>query len=251
MSAVSLASVLAASVLGSVHCGAMCGGFVAAYAGEGALPRGERLLAHGAYNGARLVTYLGLGALAGFAGRALDLAGRAVGVAHVAAVVAAAVLVVSGLMALRPPGRLVALKRGPKTRLGSMLGRWLLRFRGAPPVTRALALGFSTTLLPCGWLYAFAALAAATGSAAGGALLMGVFWLGTVPLLLGLGMSLDGVGRRFANVLSRLRPVLILGVGTVTLLSRIELPAFAGERLGTAQAAPHVPTLAECHCHQR
>jgi sulfite exporter TauE/SafE len=100
-------------------------------------------------------------------------------------------------------------------------------------------------------LYAFAALAAATGSAAGGALLMAVFWLGTVPLLLGVGISLDGVGRRFAAALSRWRPALILGVGVVTLVSRIELPAFAGERPGAPSAPSHVPTMAECHCHSR
>lgn len=249
MSALSLASVLVASVLGSVHCGAMCGGFVAAYAGEAALPRSERLLAHGVYNSARLVTYLGLGALAGVLGQALDLAGRAVGVAHVAAVVAASVLVVSGLAALRPRAGLLALGRRPKAGLGGVLGRWLARFRAARPVTRAAVLGLSTTLLPCGWLYAFAVLAAATGSAVGGALLMGTFWLGTVPLLLGVGLSLDGLGRRFATALSRLRPVLILGVGVVTLVSRIELSAFAAEHPGAPPS--HVPSMAECHCHQR
>jgi sulfite exporter TauE/SafE len=229
----------------------MCGGFVAAYAGEAEQPRSTRLRAHLAYNGGRLVTYLALGAAAGFAGKALDLAGRAVGIAHVAAVVAAGALIVAGLAALRPRVGLITLKRRAPTGLARVLGGLLARFRAAPPVTRAAVLGFSTTLLPCGWLYAFAALASAAGSAAGGALLMGVFWLGTVPLLLGVAVSLDGVARRFANALSRLRPLLILGVGTVTLVSRVELPAFAAEGPRAPGASAHLPTLAKCHCHAR
>jgi sulfite exporter TauE/SafE len=251
MSAISLASVLAASVLGSVHCGAMCGGFVAAYAGDAEQPRGRRLRAHLAYNGARLVTYLALGAAAGFAGKALDLAGRAVGVAHVAAVVAAGVLVLSGLAALRPRAGRIALKRRAPRGFARALGGVLARFRSAPPVTRAAVLGLSTTLLPCGWLYAFAALASATGSAGGGVLLMGVFWLGTVPILLGVGVSLDGAARRFASALSRLRPLLILGVGSVTLVSRVELSAFAAASDNVHGAASHLPTTAECRCHAR
>jgi len=251
MNGLSLASVLVASLVGSVHCAAMCGGFVAAYAGGEESTRRARALGHLAYNGGRLVTYLGLGALAGVLGRALDLAGRAVGLAHVAAIVAGGILLVSGLVGLAPRRRLVRLGSRPRTGAGSLLGRVLLRFRNAPPAVRAATLGLSSTLLPCGWLYAFAALAAGTGSALGGALLMLAFWLGTVPMLLGVGVSLETLGRRFARPFARMRPLLVIGVGTLTLLSRLQLPAFAATRPAHAAAAAQAPTVADCPCHQR
>ena len=52
-----------------------------------------------------------------------------------------------------------------------------------PPMAHALATGLLTTLLPCGWLYAFVALAAGTASAPLGALVMLTFWIGTLPAI--------------------------------------------------------------------
>ena len=252
MNGLSLASVLVASLVGSVHCAAMCGGFVAAYAGasEGDARRGG-VLGHVAYNGGRLATYLALGALAGAVGQALDLAGRAVGLAHVAAVVAGGILLASGIVALVPRRQLVELGTRKRTGVGSLLGRVLVRFRAAPPVARAAVLGLSSTLLPCGWLYAFVALAAATGSVLGGVASMAAFWLGTVPMLLGIGVSLETLGRRFARSFGRLRPALVIGVGTVTLLSRLQLPAFAATKSAHAADASRPPTPADCPCHRR
>ena len=251
MNGLSLASVLVASLLGSVHCAAMCGGFVAAYADGAGGERGGRAGAHVAYNAARLVTYLALGAVAGALGHALDLAGNAVGLADVAAIVAGALLLASGLVALAPRSSLMKLRVRPRTGASSLLGRVLVRFRAAPPGVRATLLGLSSALLPCGWLYAFAALAAGTGSALSGALLMATFWLGTVPMLLGLGLSLETLGRRFARLFSRLRPALVIGVGAVTLLSRLQLPAFAASRPSATPSAAHTPTPADCPCHHR
>jgi sulfite exporter TauE/SafE len=249
MSALPLASVLVASLVGSVHCGAMCGGFVAAYAGGDERGAGRRAAAHLAYNGGRLVTYLALGAVAGAVGQALDLAGRAVGVAHAAAFVTGAFLVATGLVALAPRRRLLALGTRPSRGLGTALGALLARFRRAPATVRAGVLGLSSTLLPCGWLYAFAAFAAATGSAWAGARLMGVFWLGTVPMLVGLGISLETFARKFAGIFSRLRPALVIGVGAVTLVSRLGLPAFAATRPAASTTATAVPSAADCPCH--
>jgi uncharacterized protein len=230
------ASVLVASVVGSVHCAAMCGGFVAAYsAGDepGAL---RRFAAHAAYNGGRLVTYLALGAAAGAIGRTLDLAGGAVGVSHVAAVATAVVLMLGAVASLRPAARLVRLGTGPARGWASRVAPIFQRFRSQPAVVRALLLGLATTLLPCGWLYAFVALAAGTGGALAGATLMSAFWLGSLPVLLGLGVSLTGIARRFARHLPRLRPVLLLGAGAFTLLSRLDAPALAATSPSAAPA---------------
>jgi sulfite exporter TauE/SafE len=242
-------SVALASLLGSVHCAAMCGGFVAAYASEREATAPRRALAHLTYNTGRLVTYTALGALAGALGHALDLAGRAAGLADVAALLTAGLLVLMGGVGLaRRPG-LVRLGTRPKSALASRFGAVLARFRAQPAPVRAGMLGLSSTLLPCGWLYAFAALAAATGSARSGAWLMSAFWVGSLPMLVGLGVSLQGAARRFERYLPRARSLLVLGVGVVTLLSRLQLPAFAAPG---APAAPNaaVPTPADCPCHR-
>ncbi|HRC54941.1 MAG TPA: sulfite exporter TauE/SafE family protein [Kofleriaceae bacterium] len=94
-------------------------------------------------------------------------------------------------------GRAVA----PLLVLGALLPGWLAlrrwrRFARAPGsgpapseellrARRALGLGLLNAVLPCGWLWAFVALAAGTGSALLGASTMLAFWLGTMPALLG------------------------------------------------------------------
>ena len=64
-------AILVASLLGSVHCAGMCGGFVCFYAA------GARttLATHVAYNLGRLVSYLLLGVMAGLVGMSVDRAG--------------------------------------------------------------------------------------------------------------------------------------------------------------------------------
>jgi hypothetical protein len=115
---------------------------------------------------------------------------------------------------------------------------------------RALVLGLSSTLLPCGWLYAFAALAAGTGGALAGAWLMSAFWLGSLPVMLGVGVSLQTVFRRFARPLARLRPVLVIGVGAITLVSRLQMPAFAATTAAPRPQASSLPNAADCPCHR-
>ncbi len=229
----------------------MCGGFVAAYAADPSESPGRRAAAHAAYNGGRLVTYVGLGAAAGAVGRALDLAGRAAGLAHAAAIVTAGLLVVMGTWSLsRRPG-LIRLGTRPKSAFASGFSSLLARFRAQPAPVRAGVLGLSSTLLPCGWLYAFAAFAAATGSASAGAWLMSAFWVGSLPMLLGLGVSMQGAARRFERYLPRARSVLVLALGVATLVSRLQLPAFAAPAaaaFGIRSVA--VPTGADCPCHR-
>jgi sulfite exporter TauE/SafE len=243
--------IVLASAAGSVHCAAMCGGFVAAYT-NGGEQRGVRLVAHLAYNAGRLVTYSVLGASAGALGSALDLAGRAAGVAHAAAIATAVLLLVSGAAGLAPRTRLVKLERRVPRPFTRRIAAVFAQFRDKPPVVRAALLGLSTTLLPCGWLYAFVALAAASGSAFEGALTLSAFWVGSVPVLLGVGVSLRALGQSAWGRLSRLRPSLVIAVGVITLFSRLQLPAFAAsaQPAATAGDSAALPSSSDCACHR-
>ncbi len=255
MSAAAWLSVFVASLLGSVHCAAMCGGFVAAYSGEPAESAARRAARHLAYNGGRLLTYLTLGGLAGAFGSAVDLAGRAAGFAHAAALATAVVLLLTGVLELSRRAAPIRLGLRPLRPLTSRLSALLIRFRDQPALLRAGLLGLTTTLLPCGWLYAFVALAAATGGVAGGVALMSAFWLGSLPVMLGVAVSAQTLVSKLGTRLPLMRALLIVGVGVVTLLSRLQLPAFAGAEHGahsSARSTPAstLPSSKDCPCHR-
>jgi sulfite exporter TauE/SafE len=212
-----------ASLLGSVHCASMCGGFVAAYSGTGQGARRDAM-SHLAYNSGRLVTYTIIGALAGALGGALDLAGRSVGLSRVAALLTGVTLVLLGAARLVRGPRLVKLQtRAPRGPL-RVLGALLARLHAQAPGRRALLLGLGTSLLPCGWLYSFVAVAAGSGSAVHGAALMAAFWLGTLPALLGVGLSLGWLGGRLRAHLPRIAALSSVALGLVTLSVRVASP---------------------------
>ena len=162
-------TVLVTSLLGSLHCAGMCGGFVAFYAGSDASRGWKRLAALAAYNGGRLVTYALLGAAVG---AAVDLAGSLAGITRTAFLVAAVLMIGWGVWLLLQALNVRLPSMPAPALLGRTASRALAGISGKPPVARALILGLASTLLPCGWLYAFAILAAGTGSAAWGAVVM-------------------------------------------------------------------------------
>jgi len=221
------ASVFLASVLGSLHCAGMCGAFVAFAVAPGPGPaRGpSRSALHAAYNGGRLMTYVALGALAGAVGGAVDLGGSLVGAQRIAGALSAAVVATFGVLTLlRALGVRTPAPPAPAW-LHRAVGAGHRRAAALPPIGRALAVGLLTTLLPCGWLYAFVATAAGTASPVAGAALMAVFWLGTLPALVAVGSAARAATGRLGRVTPVLAPVLV----TVVALGAIAWRAGAPE----------------------
>ena len=231
--------VLVASLLGSVHCAGMCGGFVCFYAGGA----GSGTRAHVAYNVGRLTSYLFLGLMAGLVGATVDRFGALAGLSRGAAVLSGTLMVAWGLSTLLA-ARGVRVPR-LEGRLGGQntLGKLLARVRGRSAIVRAATTGLLTTLLPCGWLYAFVAAAAGTGRVDRALLTMGVFWLGTLPMMLAVGY---GVQRLSGPLRTRLPVVTATAVVVLGLLSiagklRIEpqAQARAASTTTTIPSAPH------------
>ena len=245
-----LVPIAAAGLLGSVHCAGMCGGFIA-IAGDGVSGR-ARVLTQLTYNAGRLVSYLVLGSIAGALGHAVDLAGSAAGIGRLAAVLSGSLMILWGLGSLLETQGIRVL-RG-RLSLPNRLTRGLASLRSRPPMWRALALGLLTTLLPCGWLYAFAMTAAGTGSPLRGALIMAAFWAGNAPILLGLGVALSaavGPIRRHVPVFSA---AVIFCIGLFTVTTRANLPAFAAASIlgkNEPHAAMAVPMAGDCPCHSK
>ncbi len=221
-----LLAILAASLLGSVHCAAMCGPFVLLYAGQ---PSGAGAWkAHTAYNLSRLAAYTTLGAVAGLLGAGMDHAGEAfLGVQRVAAIAMAVVIVGMAIVPLLRRGGMTGGAPGPIARLRAAVMR-----KRRPGPGPAAVVGLLSGLLPCGWLWSFVALAAASGSAAAGALTMATFWAGTAPALVGVGWILRKLSlpvRKHAPLFSALA---ILIAGGIALFGKLPV-------------APEVPPA--CH----
>lgn len=227
--------VLGASLVGSVHCAAMCGSFVCAYAAPGGAMGAAQ---HVAYNTGRLASYLLLGALAGSLGAGLDASGALMGIGRGATIVSGLLLIAWGvgilarrrLPSLRPPAA-----GGPLQRV---LGRLLGLTRQATPTTRAAAIGGVSALLPCGWLYAFVVTAGGTGRVGSALLVMSVFWVGTLPAMLTAGVAIQ----RLSGPLRARLPLL-----TATAVILMGALSIAG-RLGVTVPA-HPATAIEAHGH--
>ncbi|MEX0732641.1 MAG: sulfite exporter TauE/SafE family protein [Aquisalimonadaceae bacterium] len=214
---VQLALIFLAGMAGSFHCVGMCGGFACAL---GRAPGGSRtatLVRHLLYNSGRVVSYMFLGGVAGAMGGALLATGGgglAVNSQRVLAVLAGSLMILMALQLLGYLQRIHAPASGfiGHTVTGSLRGVLQAPGHGAP-----LAFGVFNGFLPCPLVYAFLALAGATGDPLGGLLLMGVFGLGTFPAMLltgGLGAWLR-YGWRRRGV--RIAGVFILLLGAITL----------------------------------
>ncbi|MBX3146842.1 MAG: sulfite exporter TauE/SafE family protein [Gemmatimonadales bacterium] len=232
-------AVLGASLLGSVHCAAMCGAFTCLYADPD--PQGGRGRAarrhHLAYNLGRLASYLLLGISAGVAGAWLGPA---------AALATGLLLVSWGIHALlRAKGVRLGAPQVPGFWQRAM-GTVLLRFRDRAPAVRAATTGLATTLMPCGWMWAFVAVAAGTGSALSAAAVMSLFWVGTLPMMLTVGAAAQRLTGRFRTRLPLVSAVVIIVLGLASIA--LHLGVLPG---GNAlhRLLPAVPGFEAAHHH--
>ncbi|MCP5515993.1 MAG: sulfite exporter TauE/SafE family protein [Verrucomicrobiales bacterium] len=214
---------------GSAHCAGMCGPLALALPGAGAGPIplfGGRLL----YNLGRLVTYGLLGVLFGLVGRSLALAGVQRWVAiGLGVVLLAGVLFSRNLWGTSWGGRLSGWLR-------PHLGR-LLR-RGTPGAL--FGFGLLNGLLPCGLVYVACFGAAALGDLSAAVAYMLVFGLGTVPMMLALGLAGRLVPVRLRLRLQRLVP-LCVGLVAVLLILR-------GLSLGIPYVSPDISGADPAEC---
>ncbi len=215
-----ISTILVASLVGSLHCAGMCGAFLAIATGTVDASPKQRALTQMAYHLGRLATYVTLGSAAGAVGALVDLTGRLAGIQAAATMVAGAVMVTFGAISLmRIYGVRMAGLRLPAFWQRMVAGAHQRSMR-YEPMTRAALIGLSTTLLPCGWLYAFVVTAAGTGHPATGALAMAAFWVGTLPVMVGLGIGVQALLGRFGSRVPAITCLLLIAVGGYTLVGR-------------------------------
>ncbi len=190
-------SALVAGATGSLHCALMCGPLACA-----GLPASgpERQLAAAAWHLGRIVAYTLVGLILGLLGRGVSQ-GLMVSVQPVLPWVMAAGLVITAFdlaRHVRPLPGVASISRA-LARLGAPLS----------PAARSFFLGAATPFLPCGLLYGLFLAAIATGSAWGGAAVLGAFSLGAVPALgaLQVGAHRLALSPRWSLVIRRVVPL--------------------------------------------
>lgn len=197
---------------GSLHCAGMCGPLVLAMPvapGKFAAQLTGKL----AYNAGRITTYALLGLLFGTFGQMLGLAGFQRWVS-----IAAGAAILLSLLALPLRNATFRIAR-PVNWLKSALGR-LLKVRSLPA---QFSFGALNGLLPCGLVYVACAAAAATGDALVGVQYMALFGLGTLPMMLGLGLAGRLLHRQFQFRLQKLVPVSLAVMASLLILRGLSL----------------------------
>jgi len=174
----------------SLHCAGMCGPLASCSGMGGALP----------WQGGRALSYVAAGAFVGSLGGGL-------GAQHIATPGAIGALILgAGMLASAIFGERVlglSILRRPATRVLSAALR-------LPASWRGLALGAASVLLPCGLLWLALAAAAVAGGAAGGALAMLGFVLGSAPLLVGAQLGWAVLPRGLRKALPFVASVILL-----------------------------------------
>jgi len=205
MSDLHLISVFLIGLLGSVHCVGMCGGIVGALSvasgerrpfpvavvsGAAALtmPAAQgNLLRVVAYNGGRIASYMIAGALAGGVAQGVRALSFMSSLQIGGYWLANLMLVALGLYlmdAWHGLTKLEALGQIAWRRIKPLIGRFL----PMDNAFKAFALGGLWGWVPCGMVYSVLLTAMLSGSALSGAMLMLAFGLGTLPVLLSMGM---------------------------------------------------------------
>jgi hypothetical protein len=214
-----LSLALTTGLLGSGHCLGMCGGLVAALAltaGVGRAGLAFQLL----YHAGRLVTYGGIGALAGWLGSAITCAGTFSGLSRVVLLGSDLFVILVGLgsVGLWRGGGFAALDGAAQPPLS--LVRALRRL---PPALAAFPLGLLLGFLPCGFLYAVALTAAQSASVVRGGSVLLAFGIGTVPALFLFGGATQWLGQRARSWMLRGAGATVALMGGYNLLRHLQM----------------------------
>jgi sulfite exporter TauE/SafE len=215
---------------GSLHCVGMCGGLVTASC--------DRSADIARYQVGRLLGYLALGAVAGFAGGLFNFAAAPSWLMLFPSFLVGSLFIFWGIKSYRGQKAELPL---PKFLQRSYQGMWTKVNRTFPQITKAFFTGLISILLPCGLLYGVIAATVALQSPWTAMLGMFAFWLGTLPAM----VAAPGLVKRVLRPLSQRRPkvyaIALMTVGVFTI----------GVRAASQLEASHKPASAKVKhsCH--
>lgn len=190
------------------------------------------------YNLGRLTAYAILGAFAGTLGSGLDDLSLILGLQKLSTLVFGLLLIFWGLKSLFHPSSGSGSTKGRLSGIAlpfvSKIYTSLLKSTGGSSswIFRSFLVGAMSGLLPCGWLYAFVAVAAMSGGALQGALVMSAFWVGGVPALVGVAGLSSILGNSLQKLIPKASGAIMIIAGLIALVSRNPFVPFNGHHHG-------------------
>lgn len=215
--------IMSVGFLGSFgHCAGMCGPLTVAFS-LSQKNQGNSLIFQLLLNLGRMLSYALVGAALGGVGSVLiaggQLAGIGSGLRQGIAILTGLMLVWFGLRQILPdllPQ--VPILHPIQGKLHQSLSLGMTQLSGQHRWWTPALLGGVWGLIPCGFLYAAQIKAAETGSILLGGITMLAFGLGTMPIMLGVGLSASKLSLSQRSQLFRLGGVVTLTIGILTLL---------------------------------
>lgn len=203
-------------LVGSLHCIGMCGPIAIS------LPLGNkswwrRTLGGVTYNTGRIITYGILGALFGFLGQGIEMAG----LQRWASVLIGVVLILSVVF----PAlfrRKIKIEQFLFGYAGRMVGKFRKLF-AINSLSSLFSIGLLNGLLPCGLVYVAVAGALNTNNVLGGIGFMFVFGLGTLPAMLTIPLLGNLIGSGFRKKYRYILPITVVILGILFVLRGLSL----------------------------
>lgn len=186
METLSILTIITIAVLGSFgHCVGMCGGIVMAYSStkiKSDWSKKIQALAHLFYSFGRITTYTIIGAIIGFIGSVVTFNSLT---NSILLFLTGIMMILVGFSLLGKIKFLTVLEHTCSK--STLYQKTFKKLLGSDSLGSFYLLGMLNGLLPCGFVYAFAIMAASTASAFWGAMVMFIFGLSTLPALFSLG----------------------------------------------------------------
>lgn len=201
--------------LGSAHCAGMCGPIAVALPGKGAsvIPFiTGRLL----YNTGRIITYMFLGIFTGLIGLGAALAGYQQIISILAGVSIIAI-------ALLPGARFTKFLHASPELYKGRFGRLFRSLISSGSHSSLFGIGLMNGLLPCGFVYLALAASVAAGSVVSSSLYMGLFGLGTLPVMFSMAIAPKFIRSEWRQKMQKALPYLAIVLGLILILRGLSL----------------------------
>jgi len=197
-------------LLASFHCVGMCGGLVVTYTARHHAANQDKKTNHSIphlqYNTGRMISYTLVGGILGGVGSFFGINPTFTGIIT---------LIAGGFMVLMGLSLLTHFKwlEKIKLRTPSFIARFLYGQRHSRKPKGPFIIGLLNGFMPCGPLQAMQLYALASGSITRGALSMGIYALGTVPLMFGFGSFISLISQEKIKQVMKFSGVIVIILG--------------------------------------
>jgi uncharacterized protein len=212
-------------LLGGGHCIGMCGGIVSAVSMH--LHRDQKrpyqFLFHLSYNLGRIFTYTTAGCIAGLVGSSAFFLNHILPISKILYLMSNLMLVLLGLY-LASFWNILSLIESLGRGLWKKIQPLSAQFIPVKNNIQAFALGLIWGWLPCGLIYSVLVAAIASGTPVKGAFLMFAFGMGTLPIMLSMGLGASQFKSYLQNRWSRrIAGIMMIAYGCSGLLKIVPL----------------------------